>query len=175
VSRDPERALAERFWREGDEAAFRLLHRLHTPLLYRVAVRLAGGAAEEVVQEAWLRAARGLPAFRWESRLATWLVGIVVNCARERRREPPLADDAGLGEAAAPAARLDERIDLERALARLADGYRTVVVLHDVEGRSHEEIAAILGIEPGTSKSQLSRGRRLLRDWLGAQTTRRGP
>ena len=170
---DPERELAERFWRHGDEAAFRKLHRLHTPLLYRLAARLAGGAAEEVVQEAWLRAARGLPGFRWEARLSTWLAGIVVNCARERRREPTATPGTVAGEAALPADPVDQRLDLERALGRLADGYRAVVVLHDVEGHTHEEIARILGIDPGTSKSQLSRARRMLREWLGSERGRR--
>jgi RNA polymerase sigma-70 factor (ECF subfamily) len=68
---------------------------------------------------------------------------------------------------------VDQRLDLERALGRLADGYRAVVVLHDVEGHTHEEIARILGIDPGTSKSQLSRARRMLREWLGSERGRR--
>jgi RNA polymerase sigma-70 factor (ECF subfamily) len=155
------------FLTDRDEAAFRALYRQHTPALLGLAARLAGGSsteAEEIVQEAWVRAAEGLSVFRWKSSLRTWLSGFVVNVWRERSRsatrETVSAAAAPLGMASfAPT----DRLDLERAVAGLPDGFRAAIVLHDVEGFTHEEIAEQLGIEPGTSKSQLARARRALR------------
>jgi RNA polymerase sigma-70 factor (ECF subfamily) len=153
---------------EGDEAAFRVLYHRHTPQLYRTVLRLVGGdavEADELAHEAWIRAVTRFASFEWRARLSTWLVSIAVNCARERRRsagmtdalefEPPVSDRELEN---APA-----RIDVERALARLPPRYREVVVLHELEGFTHEEIAELLGIEPGTSKSQLHHARRRLR------------
>ena len=148
--------------------AFRSLYRRHTPALYAFALRLHGNVddANDAVQEAWLRALRGLGGFAWKSSLRTWLSGIVLNCCRERwvARGEPLE----VAPEALPAAtdHPELRVDLERAIAALPTGYRTVVVLHDIEGYTHEEIAAHLGVEPGTSKSQLARARRSLRDRL---------
>ena len=166
---DPaDRALVEAFLRRRDESSFRLLYRRHTPLLYALARRLGGGRtgdAEEVVQETWIRAAAALPRFRWESKLTTWLCGIAIRCARELQRAPER--NIAAPEAAAPE-RPDARLDLERALAQLAPGYREVVLLHDLYGYTHEEIAGLLGVDAGTSKSQLSRARRVLREELEA-------
>ncbi|MBL8999014.1 MAG: sigma-70 family RNA polymerase sigma factor, partial [Gemmatimonadetes bacterium] len=148
-----------------DEEAFRSLYRRHTPALYALARRLMADeqAAGDVVQDAWVRAVAGLGRFAWQSALRTWLSSIVVNCCRERwSARGDRFDDIPLD----ASARADDpllRVDLERALASLPTGYRTVLVLHDVEGYTHEEIAAQLGVEPGTSKSQLSRARRALR------------
>lgn len=162
-------ALVRTFVRERDEDAFRALYRRHTPALYRLALRLAGGAeatAEDAVQEAWIRAAERMSGFRFESALRTWLMGIVVNCVREsRRRERP-----GVG--APPEEPLEapldgEAIDLERAIRGLADGYRQVFVFHDLLGHTHREIASLLGVDEGTSKSQLFLARRALRRRLG--------
>lgn len=145
-----------------------------------MALRLTGGKhsdAEDVVQEAWMRAARRLAEFEWRSSLSTWLQSIVINCARERWRIATWTslDDPGRVETEAreglrtshPASGTShgasEAIDLERAIASLADGYRAVLVLHDVEGYTHPEIAALCGISEGTSKSQLFHARRALR------------
>ena len=117
--------------------------------------------AEDAVQDTWVRATARLAEFRGESSLRTWLAGFAINCCRERRRR---RDPDG---APAPAPSVDDpvvdRLDLERAIAALPDGHREVFVLHDLEGFTHEEIAARLGIVPGTSKSQLSRARSALR------------
>lgn len=137
--------------------------------MYGVALRLVGRRgedAEDAVQEAWLRAFRGLRTFRGESSLNTWLVGIAVRCALEICRRRRDADD--VGEVAVPAGR--EAIDLERAVAALAPGYRHVLILHDVYGYTHAEIATLLEIEEGTSKSQLSRARSLMRQLLAPTT-----
>jgi RNA polymerase sigma-70 factor (ECF subfamily) len=152
----------------GDETAFRTLYRRHTPRLYRTALRLAAGdvaEAEEITQEAWIRAVGRFPAFEWRARLSTWLVSITVNCARERWRAAGTVErlDAELPVADRELEDTPARIDVERALAQLPPRYREVVVLHELEGYTHEEIAELLGIEPGTSKSQLHHARRRLR------------
>jgi RNA polymerase sigma-70 factor (ECF subfamily) len=169
VSED--RALADAVARSRDEAAFRALYRRHTPALYRLALRLGGGDgpwAEELVQRTWIRAVEGLGSFAWRSSLSSWLGGIAINCARELWRDARTRGETGLvDEVAAPRAlAAEERVDLERAIERLPAGYREVFVLHDVEGYTHEEIGGLLGIEPGTSKSQLSRARQRLRTAL---------
>jgi RNA polymerase sigma-70 factor (ECF subfamily) len=172
-----DRELVEGYLRGRDEAAFQALYRRHTPAMLGLAARLSGGRgreAEELVQEAWVRAAGSLASFRWGSRVATWLSGFVVNVWREGRRaagREPLFEGAAMEPASpAPFAPV-ERLDLERALAALPDGFRAAIVLHDIEGFTHEEIAGQLGIEPGTSKSQLARARRALRAHLTAGRT----
>lgn len=156
--------LVEAFLRHGDETAFRALFARHTPAMYGLALRLLGGPgreAEDVVQESWLRACQSLDRFAWRSALGTWLVGITINCAREamRRRaaEFPLEREPAIGAVSG------ERLDLERALAALPDGYRAAIVLHDLLGLTHTEVGERLGIDAGTSKSQLWRARRALR------------
>jgi RNA polymerase sigma-70 factor, ECF subfamily len=165
VSED--RELAAAVARSGDEAAFRALYRRHTPALYRLALRLGGGDgpwAEELVQRAWIEAVEELKSFGWRSSLSTWLGGIAINCARELWREARTRGETSLEEIPAASPRgADERMDLERAIEGLPDGYRRVFVLHDVEGYTHEEIGDLLGIETGTSKSQLARARQRLR------------
>jgi RNA polymerase sigma factor (sigma-70 family) len=151
-----------------DEAAFVALYDRHSPYLYRLALRLAGGdesAAEEMVHEAWVRAATRFSQFDWRSSLRTWLSGFVVNCRREALRDQPTvqlseAHPAGTDESLEG---LFDRVDLERAIAGLPAGCREVFILHDVEGWTHQGIAVQLGIEVGTSKSQLFRARAALR------------
>jgi RNA polymerase sigma-70 factor (ECF subfamily) len=154
----------------GDEEAFRRLYRRHAPALYTLARRLLGAdrdGAEDITQETWLRAVSRFPTFEWRSSLRSWLSAIVINCCRERWRSRTeiLIEDERYGEP--PDHDPLMRVDLETALALLSPGYRAVLVLHDVMGMTHEEIAARLTIEPGTSKSQLSRARRAMRRLLG--------
>jgi len=168
-----DRELLEEYLRELDEKAFLALYRRHTPALFGLASRLCGRAnpeAEEIVQEAWVRAAQAVPSFRWDSSLRTWLCRFVLNCWRERARAHH-PDSLSLEEPAADEiqAAIGQRIDLAQAVAELPDGFRSVLVLHDVEGFTHEEIGRLLGIEPGTSKSQLARARQALRRRLGAR------
>lgn len=182
-----DRELAAMVTRSGDETAFRALYRRHTPALWRLALRLGGGDepwAEELVQRCWIRAVEGMAGFGWRSALSTWLGGIAINCARELWREgrawgETTLDEQWSGLSVSPGApsNAEERIDLERAIERLPHGYRQVFVLHDVEGYTHEEIAGLLGIDAGTSKSQLSHARRRLRAALeppAGRTERRG-
>jgi RNA polymerase sigma factor (sigma-70 family) len=166
-----DRELVGRFLARRDEGAFRALYDRHAAVLYRIAWRTLGGAgadAEDAVQECWVRATRGLEAFRWESALRTWLVGILLNCCRERRRGWRAAMTAVEVDAAAePVPRWTDRLALERAIASLAPTPREVLLLHDVEGFTHAEIGSLLGMPAGTSKSHLHRARAALVARLG--------
>lgn len=163
----------------GDTEAFEALYRRHSARVHGVVLRLAGwqrARAEDLVQEAFLRAWEALPGWRGEAAFGTWLHRLAVNVAlmdlRARRVRPVLDgdDDDALdalptldspGHAAALA------IDLERAVATLPPRARAVLVLHDVEGWTHGEIGAALDMATGSSKSQLHRARGLLRARLG--------
>ena len=151
-----------------DEAAFRALYRRHTPRLFQVLTRVLGNRAdaEDAIQETWIRAVESLPSFRWESAFQTWVIGIGINVARNlvraRHEHAALSPDA-------PSLRrqsVDDQIDIEQALSQLPIGQRTVLVLHDVEGWTHQNIAERLGTSAGTSKSQLFDARRALRALL---------
>lgn len=162
-------ALVRAFLRARGEDAFRALYRAHTPTLYALALRLTGGdqnEAEDLVQESWVRAVGALSSFRADSALRSWLCGLLVNVRRERIRGAWRTVDAPDAEAIAPAIVSDTALDLERAIGGLPDGARDVFVLHDVYGYTHQEIADLLGIVEGTSKSQLTRARTLLRSSL---------
>lgn len=176
-----DRQLVTSLLRSRDERVFRLLYRRHTPTLYPMAMRLTGDAddAADAVQDTWLRALEGLEAFAWRSTLRTWLSGILVNCIRELWRETDRkwTSDAldGLPDERPSDQPLPggvERLDLDAALSHLAAGYRAALVLHDVEGFTHTEIAEFLGIDVGTSKSQLSRARVRLAHLLHADDGR---
>jgi RNA polymerase sigma-70 factor, ECF subfamily len=172
---DAERALAERVL-GGDELAFRQLYRRHTPRLHQLVLRLVGGReadAEDAVQDTWLKATERLGTFRWESSFGTWLCAIGVNVVREAARRRSRRPEVAWPEdhdppRATPLERVDP-MDLERAIQDLPEGYRTVLVLHDVEGYTHEEIGASLGIAAGTSKSQLFWARQAVRAALGGR------
>ena len=162
----------------GDEAAFRPLYRRHTPALYRLALRLGGGDeawAEELVQRAWIRAVEGLAAFAWRATFRTWLSGIAVNCARELWRERRVArgrvDDGGsdhrLGRARRRRSAWTSSAPSPAAAGR-PPGVRAAR-RRRIHPRGDREL---LGIEAGTSKSQLSHARRRLRETLA--TRRRG-
>jgi len=166
----PDRELVRTFLRARGENEFRALYGRHTPALYRVACRLVGPSrAEDVVQETWCRAARNIGDFEWRSALPTWLTGILIRCCRETWRDDsdvrslPVEETADEPEVEVSPGRM---LDLERALEALPPGYREVLVLHDVEGFTHEEIARSLNVVPGTSKSQLARARKALRQRL---------
>jgi RNA polymerase sigma-70 factor (ECF subfamily) len=170
-----DRDLVARFLASRDEAAFRALYRRYAGFLYRFLLRLSSGdasAADEGLQETWVRAARGLSGFQWRSSLKTWLAGVAIRWWREFERsagrEAELPDESELPPAS-PVRGEIERLDLERALASLAPGYRRAILLHDVEGYTHEEVAELTGVDVGTSKSQLSRARSALRARLAGR------
>ncbi len=170
MTRDDDRLLVEAVVHRGDERAFTSLYDRHTPALYRLALRLTGGSAadaEDITHEAWVRAVERLATFEWRAALRTWLSSFVIRCAHERDRAATRnvvpVEDVAFGTDDEALRGSYARVDLERAIAGLADGFRQVFVLHDVQGYTHEEIADLLSIEPGTSKSQLFRARRALR------------
>jgi RNA polymerase sigma-70 factor, ECF subfamily len=159
----------------GDGVAERALYDAHVDRVYRLAFRMTGDdeLAQEFTQDAFVRAFEQLGSFRGEARLSTWLhtiaTSVVLNGLRKvkrlRSRETELEHADGV-----TIARREAEPDLKRRLTRaiddLPDGYRTVFVMHDVEGYTHEEIGAALGVETGTSKAQLSRARARLREAL---------
>lgn len=157
---------------QGDADAIRDLYRRYSPRVHAVVRRLAGddALAEDWAQETWVRAFRALPTFRGDARFSTWLHRIAVNSALHGRRwqERRSGREVDLPEtqAAPRTERVGLRITLERALDRLPPGMRQIVVLHDVEGYTHEEIGDMLGIAAGTSKSQLFKARARLRSFL---------
>ena len=167
----------------GDMRAFEALYRRHSRRIYAVVWRLCGGQAaraEDLVQEAFLKAWQALPGFRFQSAFSTWLHRLAVNTAlmelRSRNGGQELeTDDAALEwQASADTAgqRTREQLDLERAVATLPERARAVLVLYDIEGWKHEEIAAELGMAVGSSKAQLHRARNLLRARLGEEHER---
>lgn len=159
----------------GDIEAFEELYRANSGRVYVLCLRMTGdaGLAEELAQEAFVRAWQKLKSFRGASAFSTWLHRVTVNVVLGHRRSAArrdsrlqVMDDEFPGDAAVREARPAESIDLERAIASLPDGARTVFVLHDVEGYRHREIADLTGIAVGTSKAQLHRARKMLRKAL---------
>ena len=146
-----------------DPATFAALYERHTPKLYGLALRLAGGAeadAEDLVHQCWLRAAIARRPFAGRSTFSSWLCGILVNIYRESLRK------RWSGQEEEPAIETPSPVwglDLERILGRMQPQWREVVVLHDLYGYTHDEIARALDLSEGTSKSRLSRARAWLR------------
>jgi len=158
--------------RAGDSAAERALYNAHVDRVYRLAFRLAGddALAQDFTQETFIRAFDRLGSFRGDAAFSTWLhtitTTVVLNGLRKvkrfRQREADI-DDAQMVGVARREAEPDLKLRLTKAINELPEGYRTVFVMHDVEGFTHEEIGAALGVETGTSKAQLSRARAKLR------------
>ena len=180
---EPETALVVRA-RSGDAGAFERLYRAHAGRVHSLCLRLLAdrGHAEEATQDAFVRAWQRLGSFRGESAFGSWLYRLAANVAvdrlrSERRRagrsggwdlEGEDPDGAPVRGEGPPAVRhrAGEAIDLERAIRALPPRARAVFVLHDLEGYRHGEIADLAGIAEGTSKAQLHRARRLLREAL---------
>ncbi len=158
----------------GDVAAFEALYRRHVGRVFALCLRMTADrhAAEDLTQEAFVRAWERLGSFRGDAALSTWLHRLTVNVVlghlrrRGRRPESPAESAAGSPEVHVPPAPGESAVDLERAIAGLPDRARTVFVLHDVEGYRHEEIASMAGMAVGTSKATLHRARRMLRKAL---------
>src|SRR5713226_9134956 len=166
-------AQAIRLAQRGDAAAFEYVYRLHSRRVYALCLRMVGNSteAEDLTQEAFLQLFRKIHTFRGESAFSTWLHRLSVNVVRMRLRKKSLAEtsleevtepDEETGgprkEVGGPDLLLSgsvDRINLQRAVDQLPPGYRSVFVLHDVQGYEHNEIAEIMGCSIGNSKSQL--------------------
>jgi RNA polymerase sigma-70 factor (ECF subfamily) len=176
-----ERAVAR--FRAGDAAGFEAIVRRYSGMVFTLAARLVGPFdAEDVVQETFFRAWRGLESFRGDSSLKTWLYAIALNRIRARRGAlARLRSVFGRGEGGADvdfslvdgladaglspeenAARAEQRGRLRKAILSLPEEFRPAVVLRDLEGLSYEEVAAVLAVPIGTVRSRLARGRALL-------------
>ena len=159
----------------GDVGAFEELYSENVGRVYLLCLRMCGdpSLAEELAQEAFVRAWQKLGSFRGASAFSTWLHRVTVNVVlgdrrstvRREARVKPAGDDLPL-DLTASAPSPGQVLDLERSIAALPDGARTVFVLHDVEGYRHKEIARLTGVAVGTSKAQLHRARQLLRKAL---------
>jgi RNA polymerase sigma-70 factor (ECF subfamily) len=177
-------AEAIRLAQTGDASAFEHLYQLHSRRVYALCLRMVGNPsdAEDLMQEAFLQLFRKIGTFRGESAFSTWLHRMTVNVVlmRLRKKTLPAASleettepDEETGgprkDIGAPDLRLSgavDRVNLERSIEKLPPGYRTVFVLHDVQGFEHNEIAGIMGCSVGNSKSQLHKARTRLRELL---------
>jgi RNA polymerase sigma-70 factor (ECF subfamily) len=160
---------------DGDTRAFERLYRGHSARVHGLARRRVGhDEADELTQDVFVRVWEKLGTFRGEAAFGTWIHRVAINVmlarqeARKRDRGRFEDDDARVDAAPAAPREAESRIDVEIALASLPEGARRVFVLHDMEGYKHHEIAEMLEITVGTSKSQLHRARMLMREQLVA-------
>ena len=161
----------------GDVEAFEELYRANVSRVYLLCLRMCGdpSLAEELAQEAFILAWQKLGSLRGASAFSTWLHRVTVNVvlgdrrstARREARVKPAGGDPPV-DLSASEPFPGQALDLERSIAALPDGARTVFVLHDVEGYRHKEIARLTGLAVGTSKAQLHRARKLLRKALAS-------
>jgi RNA polymerase sigma-70 factor (ECF subfamily) len=186
-SRDPDDIhLREsiRLAQQGDAAAFEFIYRLHCRRVYSLCLRMVKdpSEAEDLAQEAFMQVFRKIHTFRGESAFSSWLHRLTANIVlmRLRRKKPTstsldqvfLANDGEVRpgyEAGGPDVRLTgvfDRANLQRAVNQLPQGYKAMFILHDVEGYQHKEIAEILRCSVGTSKSQLHKARKAIREFL---------
>lgn len=159
------------------------LYQLYVGRVFSVVCRMVGYQdAEEVVQEAFIKIYKGIGKFRGDSSIGTWIYRLSVNSSltflARRKRHSERMRAAGQMQEVADAPPVSggalDRITLERAIGQLPSGYRAVLVLHDVEGLSHEEIASIMGWHRGTSKSQLHKARARMRQLLAGEPGKGG-
>ena len=174
-------ALAQRAGK-GDMSAFEELYKRHHRRVYSLCLRMTQNVseAEDLAQEAFVQLFRKIGSFRGESAFTTWLHRLTVNQVLMHFRKRSVRDEKTTEEGETPdqivmgtenpnSMPVVDRIALDKAIAQLPPGYRTVFVLHDVEGHEHEEIARMLGCSVGTSKSQLHKARMKLRGLLRQQ------
>jgi RNA polymerase sigma-70 factor (ECF subfamily) len=168
----------------GDQLAFEYLYRLHSRRVYAMCLRMLGNTteAEDLTQEAFLLLLRKIHTFRGESAFSTWLHRLAVNLVlmHLRKKSPPIVsiEASPDPENEAPSPTIDfgapdlllegsiDRVNLERCIEQLPAGYRTIFVLHDIQGYEHHEIAGMLGRSVGDSKSQLHKARMRMRELL---------
>jgi RNA polymerase sigma-70 factor, ECF subfamily len=168
-----DRWLVEQFLLFRSDRVFGKLYDRHTTALYRLAMQWVDGCrpdAEELVQNTWLAAMKGLAQFRWECSLRTWLCSILINQSKKQLKKTKsfysIETFNPSDQTVDPRRDSIQPFEWERALAKLPPGYQTVFILHDMEGYKHHEIGALMNIHEGTSKSQLFQARKLLRQIL---------
>jgi len=184
TSSEVNEAEAIRRAREGDRSVFEYIYRLHSRRVYALCLRMAGntGEAEDLTQEIFLLLLRKIHTFRGESAFSTWLHRLTVNVVlmRLRKKSPPMVSIEATpdpdDETASPGINVGtpdlllegtlDRLNLARCITQLPLGYLTIFVLHDIQGYEHNEIAQILGVSIGGSKSQLHKARTRLRELL---------
>jgi RNA polymerase sigma-70 factor, ECF subfamily len=182
TDKDPNEAgLIERA-KQGDAQAFQALYDKHKRRVYSLCLRMTANTAEaeDLTQEAFLQLYRKIATFRGESAFSTWLHRLSVNVVLMQLRKKSLPvvslEESTQGEEDTPkkdfgaedlalAGSID-RLQLQKAVDDLPPGYRTIFVLHDIEGYEHNEIATLVGCSIGNSKSQLHKARMKLRDLL---------
>lgn len=159
----------------GDAAAFEQLYRRHVGRVYAICLRMLADKvlATTLTQDAFVRAWQSIGGFRGESAFSSWLYRVTVNSVlgylrTERRRKARIRPEGDLGrfDRPAPQAPSGAALDLEQAIASLPSQARCILVLHEIEGYQHNEIAEMMGIAPGTSKAHLHRARKLLKERL---------
>ncbi len=161
----------------GDEGAFLALYERHAGRVRRmVESRVEDSAlADDLCQESWLRAFRGIEAFRGDAEFGTWLHTIARNVVASRgrttKRRAELLEESWCPRLTSSPEPVELRVDLRRAVDALPPGMRRVLCLHDVEGWTHAEIGVTLGVSEGTSKSQLFKARVRLRETLRTAST----
>jgi RNA polymerase sigma-70 factor (ECF subfamily) len=174
---------------KGDEEAFAALFEAHKRRVYSLCLRMLGNPteAEDLTQEAFLQLFRKIATFRGESAFSTWLHRLAVNVVlmhlrkkglnqisldeTENSQGEPIKRDYGDDDRRLVGS--VDRIGLNRAISELPPGYRTVFILHDVEGYEHNEIAEIMNCSIGNSKSQLHKARLKLREWFQQHQSQR--
>ena len=162
--------------REGDLDAFETIYRRHSPSLYNLAFRMVGdrAEAEDLLQEIFLQAHNKLSSFEGRAAFGTWLYRLAVNRCLDHLRSAASQRQSltkSFEESPEPATLPEttwHRLDLERAILQLPHSYRSAFLLYDVEGLGHREVADILGVAEGTSKSLVHKARLKLRELLGA-------
>jgi len=163
-----DKTLVTKFLKSRNEKHFTTLYHKYADTTYRLALFLTGhdqSLADDLVQETWIVIVEKLPTFHWKSSLKTWISGILINKYRQNLRKikpyselsPEMHVTSTYG---------SKILDLQQAILSLPAGYREIIVMHDLEGFKHREIAEILNIKEGTSKSQLFNARQQMRKLL---------
>ncbi len=175
-----DKQLVNHYLENRSEKAFKALYRSKTPRLYQMALRLCAQdqhKAEELIQEMWVIAIKKLAQFEWRSELKTWLTGILINIARDKRkkaeRELTVRQSVALEQDTAFELPFFNQYDLEKAISKLPSGFRQIIILYAIEGYKHKEIAELLGISEGTSKSQLFHAKKALRSLLSEEVQKK--
>lgn len=171
MSQIKDKLLIRSFLLTRSEYVFKQIYRAYSEDIYRLIFFMMNRdkeASEDILQETWIRSIQNLAGFKFNSSLKTWLCGIALNCCREYNRKRNFYVE-GFKENDMPfdiQDSLETKLDIVKALSFLPEGYKEILILHDMEGMKHKEISTLLGITEGTSKSQLFNARRSIKKLL---------